>query len=272
MQKILTLTTILLIFFTLSFLYLYKISLPKEVKATISVVSTSSSISSISSSSSSSSSNMEELPVVVNEAPKVCEADCSLYPVNKVNALSEKYIPNNLTSIPFSKSDKLMKEASDALNEMYLDAKSKKINIRVVSSYRSYLTQRTTFNNWMNGELKKGKTKTQAEESANTYSAKEGHSEHQLGTTVDLACSGCTSFDNSKNNLALYKYLEENAYKYGFAISYFKNSESLTGYIYEPWHIRYIGKELAEEFYLRDYLSQNGEYLSKFLYSKWLLR
>jgi D-alanyl-D-alanine carboxypeptidase len=267
-QKILTLTTIILIFFTLSFLYLYKISLPKEVKATISVVSTSTE----SSFSPTSTSNMEDIPVVVNEAPKICEADCSLYPVNKVNALSEKYIPTNLTSIAFSKSDKLSKEAADALNTLFLDANNKKINIRVISAYRSFNTQRATFNNWVNGELKKGKSRSEAELSANTYSAKEGHSEHQLGTTVDLACSTCTSFDNSKNNLALYKYIEENAYKYGFAISYYKNSESLTGYIYEPWHIRYIGKDLAEEFFLRDYLSQNEEYLSKFLSEKWLLR
>jgi len=267
-QKILTLITIVLIFFTLSFLYIYKISLPKEINATVSLVSTSSSSSSI----TSNISDMEEIPVVVNTLPKVCEEDCSLYPVNKVNALSEKYVPSNLTSIPFSKSNKLTKEASDSLNEMNLDAKSKKINMRVVSAYRSYVIQKTTFNNWVNGELKKGKTKAQAEESANTYSAKEGHSEHQLGTTLDLACSTCTSFDNSTGNKTLYKYLEENAYKYGFAISYFRNSESLTGYIYEPWHIRYIGKDLAEEFYLSDYQSENGEYLSKFLTEKWLLR
>jgi D-alanyl-D-alanine carboxypeptidase len=210
--------------------------------------------------------------VAITEVPSSCETDCSLYPVNKTNALSDKYIPTNLTSIPFSKSDKLNKEAADALNSLFLDAKSKKINIRVVSAYRSFDTQRTTFNNWMNEELKKGKTRAQAEESANTYSAKEGHSEHQLGTTVDLACSSCTSFDNSTLNKALYKYLEENAYKFGFAISYYKNSQGLTGYIYEPWHIRYIGKDLANEFYLGDYLSENGDYLSKFLYSKWLLR
>lgn len=268
MQKILTLITTILIFFTLSFLYLYKISLPKEIKATVSLVSTSSSSSSI----TSSISDMEEIPLVVNTLPKICETDCSLYPVNKVNALSEKYIPETLTNISFSKSNKIVKEASDALNEMNLDAKSKKINMRIVSAYRSYATQRTTFNNWVNGELKKGKTKAEAELSANTYSAKEGHSEHQLGTTLDLACSTCTSFDNSSGNKALYKYLEENAYKYGFAISYYKNSESLTGYIYEPWHIRYIGKDLAEEYYLSDYQSENGEYLSKLLTEKWLLR
>ena len=153
---------------------------------------------------------------------------------------------------------------------MYSDAKSKSINFRIVSAYRSFDTQKTTFNNWVDGELKKGKTKAQAIESANTYSAKEGHSEHQLGTTVDLACSTCTSFDNSTLNKSLYKYLEDNAYKYGFAISYFKNSVGLTGYIYEPWHIRYIGKDLAKEFYLRDYQSENGDYLSKFLTEKWL--
>lgn len=251
----------------MSLLYMYKeatkvsktLVLSQTISSNTQVVETN--IESVSSSS-----------VATTEVPNICESDCSLYPVNKTNSLSEKYIPTNLTSIPFSKSDKLNKEAADALNSLFQDAKSKKINIRVVSAYRSFDTQRTTFNNWMNGELKKGKTRAEAELSANTYSAKEGHSEHQLGTTVDLACSNCSSFDNSTLNKALYKYLEENAYKFGFAISYFKNSVGLTGYIYEPWHIRYIGKDLAEEFYLRDYQSENGDYLSKFLYSKWLLR
>ncbi len=251
----------------MSLLYMYKEA--TKVSKTIVLSQTTSSntpdvTDDIESVSSSSISTLE--------VPSVCESDCALYPVNKTNALSESYVPTNLISIPFSKSNKLNKEAADALNSLFLDAKSKKINIRVISAYRSFDTQRVTFNNWMNGELKKGKTKAEAIESANTYSAKEGHSEHQLGTTVDLACSTCTSFDNSKNNKVLYKYLEENAYKYGFVISYYKNSESLTGYIYEPWHIRYVGKELAEEFYLRDYQSENGEYLSKFLAEKWLLR
>jgi zinc D-Ala-D-Ala carboxypeptidase len=63
----------------------------------------------------------------------------------------------------------------------------------------------------------------------------------------------------------LYKFLEENAYKFGFVISYPKDKETITGYSYEPWHIRYIGIALATDFFQRGYLSNPFDYSTKFL-------
>jgi D-alanyl-D-alanine carboxypeptidase len=116
--------------------------------------------------------------------------------------------------------------------------------------------------------MKGSANRAEAEIKANRVSAKPGHSEHQLGTTVDLKCNGCGDFDNSSGNLAMYKFLEENAYKFGFAISYANGTEQYTGYKNEPWHIRYLGESLANEFNNTGYLKQNGNYLAKFLLQK----
>jgi D-alanyl-D-alanine carboxypeptidase len=141
------------------------------------------------------------------------------------------------------------------MTELFNGAKSKGITVAILSAYRSYQTQITTYNYWVGEQKKKGMTQAQAEIAASQISAKAGHSEHQLGTTADLKCSTCSNFDNSAGNLALYSFLETDAYKYGFVISYPKGKESLTGYSYEPWHIRFIGKDLAQSFFEKGYLS-----------------
>lgn len=190
--------------------------------------------------------------------------DCKLAPVDKENQLPQNYIPNVITT-NLSGGGSVTSETNSALEKMFSDASSQGINISIISSYRSFETQRSTFESWVQRELNMGYSRTEAEQRANTYSAKQGHSEHQLGTTVDLKCSSCASFDNSEGNLAVYMFLENNAHKYGFVISYPKNTQHLTGYVYEPWHIRFIGVDLATEHYESGYTSGNGNYLAKFL-------
>ncbi len=192
--------------------------------------------------------------------------DCLLYPVDKNNALSASYTPKNLVQLNVRGGGRMVDVAAVALTELFTDAESKGLFPRVNSSYRSYTDQLSTFNYWVNLELGRGATRAEAEVRANRYSARPGHSEHQLGTTADIGCEGCSGFDrtNAKNN-AIWNYIEENAHKFGFVISYPKNSETLTGYVYEPWHIRYVGKEIAEDLYSKGYVAGNGWYIARLL-------
>ncbi len=119
-------------------------------------------------------------------------------------------------------------------------ARAAGIRLRVVSAYRSYWTQKSTFNYWVQ---KSGYTQ------ALRYSARPGHSEHQLGTSLDLSFVGgadpwnYADFGATKAGA----WLRNNAWRYGWVMSYPKGAESLTGYGYEPWHFRYFGRTLAAQ-------------------------
>jgi D-alanyl-D-alanine carboxypeptidase len=100
-----------------------------------------------------------------------------------------------------------------------------------------------------------GQSHASAVAAVNYSVALPGHSEHQLGTTVDLAGSA-----------GLFDFVEKNAHKYGFTISYPRNKTNLTGYAYEPWHLRYIGRDLAKAVHKLGYLnSDNDLTVEKFL-------
>lgn len=182
--------------------------------------------------------------------------DCTLAPVDKDNQIPANYNPGGILVEPQANLDKLIAAALES-----------GISVEVISGFRSFNTQADTFNYWVGIELGSGKTQSQAEADANVYSAKPGHSEHQLGTTFDVKCSTCAAFDID-SNAELNNFLEENAHNFGFVVSYPKNSEALTGYTYEPWHIRWIGEELATELYNTGYINGNGNYLSQFLRDK----
>ena len=183
--------------------------------------------------------------------------DCFLAPVDKYHSLPSTYYPS-VVNTSLSGGGQLTSNTVSALNNLFIDANGNGINITIISSFRSYQTQVTTFNYWVTQQKNKGLSQAEAEIQANRISARPGHSEHQLGTTADLKCSTCGNFDSSEKNLALYQYLEQNAYKFGFVISYPKDKEALTGYSYEPWHIRFIGVELATEFFNKNYLTVPG--------------
>jgi D-alanyl-D-alanine carboxypeptidase len=107
----------------------------------------------------------------------------------------------------------------------------------VRSTFRSYDEQVTTFQYWVS---------RLGEAQAKRESAPAGHSEHQLGTTADLAVASINwelieEFGGTPEG----KWLAANAYRYGFALSYPQGGEAETGYIWEPWHIRYVGTPCA---------------------------
>lgn len=207
-------------------------------------------------------------PVVYDPVEVLSCTDCKYAPVDKNTALASTYIPQ-LVATDLPGGGMLTPETVAALTKMSEDVYSKGMTIFITSAYRSYAQQQSTFNYWVNRELAKGASPETARQRANIYSAIPGHSEHQLGTTLDVRCVGCEAFSKDVTNTPLYQYLQQHAHEYGFVISYPQGKQHLTGYTYEPWHIRYIGVELASELFARDYQNPgNNHYLSAFLREK----
>ena len=153
--------------------------------------------------------------------------------VNKTYSLPSNFAPNNLVTI--NGYIKVVDYVKNAFNELKSDASSIGLNIYASSGYRSYSDQKYIYNNYV---------KMDGQEKADTYSARAGYSEHQTGLAIDVNTIDMT-FDNTEESI----WLKENCYRYGFIIRYPKNKDSITGYMYEPWHIRYVGKELAKKLY-----------------------
>jgi len=157
--------------------------------------------------------------------------------VNKENALDPTYVPDELVipNVRFAnygdiEKNHMEKKAAEALENMFSAAKLENIDLIAISGYRSYERQK---NLYYNAVRRLGIDQMS--------SAKGGHSEHQTGLAMDLN-SLSQSFANTKEGL----WLAENCYKFGFIIRYPEGKSEITGYIYEPWHIRYVGLELAE--------------------------
>ena len=146
----------------------------------------------------------------------------------------------------------LTNEAYTAFKQMWSDANQEGLNFTVYSTYRSYKTQKAIYNNYV---AKDGANK------ADTYSARAGHSEHQLGLSTDLKSETLdTKYFQDTNE---YTWLVNNAYKYGFILRYPKDKEFLTGYQYEPWHWRYCGIECAT--YIHEHDITYDEYYDYFI-------
>ena len=168
---------------------------------------------------------------------------------SKVYFLSENYNPPKLKSVDAAyltdplKPTEVLENVYPYLMNMLKDADNNKIPILVVSAYRSFEYQKT---------LKYEYKTIFGAGTANQFSADQGYSEHQLGTTVDFGTFEVKSAELDFQNTTAFKWLIENAYKYGFVISYPKSN---TYYKYEPWHWRFVGKQLATD------LHDKGKYL-----------
>lgn len=125
------------------------------------------------------------------------------------------------------------KTASNALSNLQTAANKLGFSLPLISGYRSYSTQNTIYNNYI---------KRWGQEYTDTVSARPGHSEHQTGLAFDVG-----QLSNSYGETKEGKWLKENCYKYGFILRYLKGKENITGYAYEPWHIRYVGVDVATE-------------------------
>ena len=169
--------------------------------------------------------------------------------VNKYHYVEEDYIPKNLITV---NNFLINKEAYDNFINMKNDILKEGMNIRIISAYRSFSYQDNLYNNYL---------KKDSKELVDTYSARPGYSEHHTGLAIDI--------DNGKldfNKFYLTKeflWMQENAHKYGFILRYPKDKEYITGYSYEPWHYRYVGREIAT--YIKKHNSTYEEYYYEFL-------
>ncbi len=173
--------------------------------------------------------------------------------ITKETTLKSDYVPSDLQPIPPSMNPyynmQLRKEALDNLKDLFLEAYSDGISLSIRSAYRSYATQKGLFEDYAS---------RYGPEEANRFSAKPGQSEHQLGTTVDFGGT-TTDFTAEFANTDQGQWLAENAHRFGFAMSYPEGMEGVTGYIFEPWHYRYIGIKDALEW------KMSGMPLNKYL-------
>ena len=181
--------------------------------------------------------------------------------VNKEHSLEDNYAPDDLVTVDVPtvlenpEVNQLREVAADALKEMFDEAKESGIYLHARSGYRSYETQVQLFQNYV---------EQHGEEAANRYSAKPGQSEHQTGLVMDVTSESMDfqldeSFDETEEG----KWLRDHAHEYGFIIRYPKDGEDMTGYMYEPWHIRYLGVDMATNVYesgltYEQYLEEEG--------------
>jgi len=177
----------------------------------------------------------------VNVLDKLSKTDEELLQkYSKVYFLNEHYIPSKLSSIKKayvydeSRDHKLHAQVMPFFEEMAEDALASDIKLYASSAYRSFDEQ---------SALKNAYTTTYGS-GANTFSADQGYSEHQLGTTIDFVTTGIQGNIDGFENTPAFTWMVENAYKYGFVLSYPKGNAY---YVYEPWHWRFVGEDLARK-------------------------
>lgn len=171
---------------------------------------------------------------------------------NGIYYINNILIANKTYALPSTYSPGLLPELNNAFDKLKNAAALDGINLKIISGFRSYQSQNSIYNNYV---ARDGK------EEADTYSARAGHSEHQTGLAIDVN-SLLFDFGETKEG----KWLQDHAYQYGFIIRYPKGKEQITGYRYEPWHLRYVG-ELSKELYnggdwitLEEYLGITSKY------------
>jgi LAS superfamily LD-carboxypeptidase LdcB len=183
--------------------------------------------------------------------------------VNKTHKLPDGYIPPDLVypNVKFPYSEKIEKRemravAAHALEKMFAAASKDGITLYAQSGYRSYVTQKAVFDD---------SVKTEGLKKTITAVAIPGTSEHQTGLAIDLTSPAVNddvvqAYANTPDG----EWVANNAHVYGFIIRYPKGKDAITGYEYEPWHIRYVGADVATYLYehhltLEEYLAQKGK-------------
>lgn len=167
--------------------------------------------------------------------------------VNKEHAIDENYKPEDLASLRYFAADRseagryLRQEAADQFHKMVEAAAAEGHEIVVTTAYRSYAFQKTLYDNYVNNE---------GQEAADKFSARPGTSEHQTGLAADVSSPSVGySLSYEYDEQPEGKWLAENAHRFGFIIRYPEDKTDITGYNYEPWHIRYVGEAVAKEIY-----------------------
>jgi LAS superfamily LD-carboxypeptidase LdcB len=166
--------------------------------------------------------------------------------INKENSVTEDYKPDDLESIKYYAEDRdpqwryLRAEAADKFHEMVEAARDDGIDFVMTTAYRSYAFQTILWNNAV--------TRYGSEEAANNMVARPGESEHQSGLDVDISSSE-NNYQLNENfgDTEAGKWVSANAADYGFVLRYPSDKTDITGYGFEPWHLRYVGETAAKE-------------------------
>ena len=187
------------------------------------------------------------------------------HPVNQDFAPSElEYVPQQFAVYSGEYQATMAPIAAKALTAMLIEAKEYGItDVKVTLAYRNYWTQNWLYTNYVQDEINKGYSKEEAERIAATYSAPPGKSEHQTGLCADMHN---VYFQNDKEledfeYTDAYKWLKDNCWKFGFVIRFPKGKEDITGFQFECWHYRFVGRYHAYQMYTQDLCLE--EYLEK---------
>ena len=163
----------------------------------------------------------------------------TLFLINRQHSVSERYIPEPIrTTETTGVSQKMREDAAAALEALFAGAEEDDIRLYTVSGYRSYSTQKTIYARKVRN--------TGSEKAADKLVARPGTSEHQLALAMDLGTRTDQSLSERFAKTKEGQWVYQNAHRYGFIVRYLEGYEDVTGYDYEPWHIRYVGQPFAE--------------------------
>ncbi|MDO5022062.1 MAG: M15 family metallopeptidase [Eubacteriales bacterium] len=172
----------------------------------------------------------------------------NLFLVNRAYTLDSTYVPQDLIKpdVLLTNEDITMRrEAAQALKELFDAAKIEQgMTLHAISGYRSYYTQKAIFNRKLNSVGSVAR--------AQKYVAPAGTSEHQLGLAMDIGTPKKSGLTSSFGETVEGQWVAKNAHRFGYIIRYKEGWEEITGYNYEPWHIRYVGKEHAQKIFEQD--------------------
>ncbi len=176
--------------------------------------------------------------------------------VNKYYLLTKDYVPDDLVNVSqtysWGSNQRVRKVAYDAFLDMWEQAKEDGFYLMISSSYRSYEEQEIVYNNY----------KKQGTKYADSLAARPGASEHQTGLTLDIFSKTNSNRQTFKDSEEA-KWLLDNSYKFGFILRYPENLVNVTGYNYEAWHFRYVGKNIAT--YIHDNNISFDEYYAYYI-------
>lgn len=190
--------------------------------------------------------------------------DGNVFLVNRQHSVNEQYVPEPIRKTEvYGMSQSMREDAAAALEELFAAAKSEAgYSLATVSGYRSYSKQATIY--------ARKKSTTGSVEKADALVARAGTSEHQLALAMDIAKKGGSSLNSGFGKTKEGQWVYENCHRFGFIVRYLEGFEDITGYSYEPWHIRYVGREQAQaihdsgvpmETYMSAYRLDIGDYL-----------
>ena len=179
------------------------------------------------------------LSAPLDQAAPQHDVEGTLFLVNRQWRVNQYYVPEHMRQAEVTGQVRTMREEAAAALEAMYDAckKEAKVTLTSVSGYRSYTKQSTIYKNKLNSVGSKAK--------ADEYVARPGASEHQLGLAMDVGQKSKVNLSASFGSTKGGKWVRENCWRFGFILRYDEGWEDVTGYNFEPWHVRYVGLEAA---------------------------